>query len=384
MWIDIGKLIRENVPDKSGKTLPADLSAGSYDIRDLTNHGIGSLFEGKVIYDKTYGHVTYGCGVCCGYQPPVFWWDPLGISFLGTADNGVDAYDTCDDDDEDVSGSFYGNWTTANSAIATVDTYGTHTGKGMGSTTSSTHGSLQQFRPHSFNCPIYIYQPGGGDNVIELQVQGNPYDSIFVGTDVHLEPPNSIYATVSPSGGNFSESSSVTSDTFTPVQSGGPGWVVGTTTQSTNAGDRALTFTYTLSGQGTVKQTLNVTARQFAYAMNDSPSNTCTLGYGSKYVYTYTPFTHPDKTAVQSDLGLDGTPVNESFAPQPPAGTVTGSGALNMNNQFTDTLAYCSTSPLPSSPTVTQTLSIAGYQVRENSLAFSGSGVQLTSRGPTQ
>jgi ferredoxin len=140
MWIDIGKLIRENVPDKSGKTLPADLSAGSYDIRDLTNHGIGSLFEGKVIYDKTYGHVTYGCGVCCGYQPPVFWWDPLGISFLGTADNGVDAYDTCDDDDEDVSGSFYGNWTTANSAIATVDTYGTHTGKGIGSTTSSTHG----------------------------------------------------------------------------------------------------------------------------------------------------------------------------------------------------------------------------------------------------
>jgi hypothetical protein len=45
-----------------------------------------------------------------------------------------------------------------------VDTYGTHTGKGMGSTTSSTHGSLQQFRPHSFNCPIYIYQPGGQDN----------------------------------------------------------------------------------------------------------------------------------------------------------------------------------------------------------------------------
>ena len=37
MWIDIGKLIRENVPDKNGKTLPPGLTSGSYDIRDLTN-----------------------------------------------------------------------------------------------------------------------------------------------------------------------------------------------------------------------------------------------------------------------------------------------------------------------------------------------------------
>lgn len=71
MWIDIGKLIRENVADKNGKTLPQDLTYGSYDIRDLGNKGIGALFEGKIMYDTTYGHVTYGCGVCCGYKPPV-------------------------------------------------------------------------------------------------------------------------------------------------------------------------------------------------------------------------------------------------------------------------------------------------------------------------
>ncbi len=39
----------------NGKTLPSDLTMGSYEIRDLTNKGVGTLFEGKVIYDKTYG-----------------------------------------------------------------------------------------------------------------------------------------------------------------------------------------------------------------------------------------------------------------------------------------------------------------------------------------
>src|SRR5881628_3632598 len=99
------------------------------------------------------------------------------------------------------------------------------------------------------------------------------------------------------------------------------------TTQSTNSGDRKLTVTYTVSGQQASKF-LNVTARQFAYATNNSPSNTCALGYGTTKVYTYTPYTHPDKAAVQAGLGLSGTAVTEGFNPQPPAGTVTGSGGL--------------------------------------------------------
>jgi hypothetical protein len=89
MWIDVGKLIREHVADKNGKTLPADLTSGSYEFRDLTNTGVGTLFEGKVIYDKTYGHVAYGCAQCCGYQRPSLFYNPLGIPFLGTSPNGV-------------------------------------------------------------------------------------------------------------------------------------------------------------------------------------------------------------------------------------------------------------------------------------------------------
>jgi hypothetical protein len=58
MWVNIGQLIREHVPDKNGKTLPVDLTMGSYEIRDLTNSHVGTLFEGKIIYDKTYGNAA--------------------------------------------------------------------------------------------------------------------------------------------------------------------------------------------------------------------------------------------------------------------------------------------------------------------------------------
>ena len=37
MWLDFGKLIHDQVPDKDGHTLPPDLASGSYRIRDLSD-----------------------------------------------------------------------------------------------------------------------------------------------------------------------------------------------------------------------------------------------------------------------------------------------------------------------------------------------------------
>jgi len=68
-------------PDKNGNALPADLTFGSYQLSDLTNRGVGNLFGGKVVYDKTYGHVTYGCLGCCGYKGPHVWYSPLAFLF---------------------------------------------------------------------------------------------------------------------------------------------------------------------------------------------------------------------------------------------------------------------------------------------------------------
>jgi hypothetical protein len=163
MWIDVGKLIREQVPDKNGKPLPLDLTMGSYQFRDLTNTGVGTLFEGKVIYDKTYGHVAYGCAVCCGTMFSKVFYDPLGVPLQDVSDDGVDGLDSCSGSYFDVSDSFYGTWSTAATSIATVDYYGTHTGVAAGSTISGAAAYLQG--PAQPRCPLKYQSAKGGVSV---------------------------------------------------------------------------------------------------------------------------------------------------------------------------------------------------------------------------
>jgi hypothetical protein len=266
-----------------------------------------------------------------------------------------------------------------------VNTYGTHRGVSVGSTTSDTYGDLQSnTKPQG--CPINTFYPTGGANVVKLQVQGNPYNSIFVGSDSHLSSANSIFATVSPTGGTFTTKSSDANDSFSPVTTGGPGWVVNNPDQSQNPSDRVLTFSYAVSGEGTVYQIMKVTARQFAYATNSALVNQCSLGYGYDYDITYTPYTHPDKTAVQAGIGVTGTTVTETFNPPTiNCGNETGDTGLNANSQFTDRIALCSTKPLPTcASTNTQTWKVGGYTVRTNSLTIANTGLTYTNQGPTQ
>jgi hypothetical protein len=110
--------------------------------------------------------LAYGCGVCCGYKSGsvLVWYDPLGVPLSLYGNDGVNATDSCSLQIQDVSDSFYGYWTTANTAIATVDNYGTHHGASAGSTTSSTYGQLQMYY-RSWSCPIRADSPGGGVNV---------------------------------------------------------------------------------------------------------------------------------------------------------------------------------------------------------------------------
>jgi hypothetical protein len=165
MWIDIGKLIHQSIPDKNGKTLPPDLTSGSYEVRDLTNKGIGTLFEGKIIYDTTYGHITYGCATCCGYNAAELWYNPIILTLGGgSVGDGVYGYSVCDQQYEDVSSSFYNNWTSLATSIVTVDQYGTHSPVAVGSTTTKTFGDLES-TAHYPTCPAKQFSPSGGANV---------------------------------------------------------------------------------------------------------------------------------------------------------------------------------------------------------------------------
>lgn len=85
-------------------------------------------------------------------------YNPLNIPDAGTADQGVDAPNMCDGGVlEDVSDSFYGNWRTGNTSIATVDFWGTHTGKALGSTTTNTNGQINNNDQHSGYPLVTLY-----------------------------------------------------------------------------------------------------------------------------------------------------------------------------------------------------------------------------------
>jgi hypothetical protein len=197
IWMDIGKLIRESVPDKNGNTLPASLTSGSYAVRDLSGTHVGTLFEGKVIYDKTYGHVTYGCAACCGWGIPYPWFNPIPVPISVHVGNGMWASYPCESEIDDVSYNFYNNWTTGNPAIATYDSTGTALGVAPGSTTSQTHGQVCSNDAHN-DCPL-TYRASSGT------VNSTPYIA-------NISPPQGLVSTaesVTINGSGFTSGATV-------------------------------------------------------------------------------------------------------------------------------------------------------------------------------
>ncbi len=166
MWVDVGKLIRERTPDKNGSVLPLDLMMGSYEIQDLTDRGVGNLFEGKLTVDKTYGHAAYGCATCCGYMPSAWmYWDPiLTATGVGTGQDVWDR-DNCTGTDTSVLDYFPpSSWGTGNHAIATANGH-VITGVATGSTTNFATGTLTTGNVESHYCPRQQLNPSGVINV---------------------------------------------------------------------------------------------------------------------------------------------------------------------------------------------------------------------------
>lgn len=109
--------------------------------------------------------MTYGCATCCGYNATQLWFDPIALLFDGPpADDGVWGYNVCEQGYDDVSSSFYGNWSSVDTSVITVDQYGTHTPQNLGSTTTSTFGDIES-TAHYPICPVKEFNSSGGGNV---------------------------------------------------------------------------------------------------------------------------------------------------------------------------------------------------------------------------
>jgi hypothetical protein len=396
MLVNVSSLIHDRVPDRSGHTLPAVLTLGSYDVRDLSagQSSRGYLTESSLVVDQVLGASVIPLGVTrcsCTLTGPI--WSPDDFFFLEVDPDGdmldaeIVATDECDGTLVDASGDFT-SWLSSDTAVATVATKKV-TAVGAGTATATADGSILESTGGG-TCAFVPVHPSAPVSVISFKVTGKSY--IFVGNDPNELFGNHYTATDStgtqnpqPPGGTCCAASSDTSDTVSQTGSNPPIFQFTTLNQSTTVGDRTLTFEYDLSNGEGASQQNKVTAREFAYVTNSNPSNTCTLGHGTNRTYTYTVYTHPDHTAVLSTDGISGTAVSENFNPSLTCETITGNGSLNTNAQFSDDItSACSSAPLTCAQTSTQTIKVAGYPVRTNSLQWTSAGVTYTSEGPTQ
>jgi hypothetical protein len=167
LWLDLGKIIRGQLPDRKGATFPVDLTSGTYDIRQVKGAGNPSLFEGKIIVDKTYGHLTYGCVGCCGYQAVAYNPNPYAGGVGDRTGNTILAEGTCTNGWDDVTYAAY-NWSSTNPPVATVAnaytsllTVGTSTGSG---TVNLLWGNRLKA------CPTDPKTPQGGINAMTVTI----------------------------------------------------------------------------------------------------------------------------------------------------------------------------------------------------------------------
>lgn len=165
MLVDIGKLIRDRIPDKNGNLLPGDLTTGAYRLLDLAETPAASLYEGKVVTDKTWGHATYGCGVCCGYRGVYFSPDPVGVPVAFSS--GVEAMgiNACTSGDSNVGG-YATSWTSGNTGILTAQTRQV-TGVNVGSTGDYAELTNIMYGParNGYPCPLQDVPTSGTGNV---------------------------------------------------------------------------------------------------------------------------------------------------------------------------------------------------------------------------
>src|SRR2546429_5159945 len=61
---------------------------------------------------------------CCGYNAAILWYDPINLGFQGSpVADGVWGYNVCSQGYDDVTSSFYGDWSSQATSIVTVDYY---------------------------------------------------------------------------------------------------------------------------------------------------------------------------------------------------------------------------------------------------------------------
>jgi len=184
IWANVGDIIGKQLPDKDGKTIPANVTMGSFEMRDLDHPAAGYLFETKVVLDKTWGHGYYGCTICCGYHQTQLLPNPFdGIPGYNAPDSAQG--EDCSNTWWDFTDIAYG-WASTNSGVATVANAQTHL-VSAGTATGSANVQLANTNIH-LNCPLLLFTPLAPITVIQVTITSADITTNSI--NVSLQPAN--------------------------------------------------------------------------------------------------------------------------------------------------------------------------------------------------
>jgi hypothetical protein len=134
-----------------------------YEFDQVDDDVVGSLYEGKLILDSTYGNAAYGCANCCGYYAMGIVPDPFGIGVGFTGQDMILVENACTGIQSYRTTLGY-SWGTGNSGIATVNNSGLVSALASGQT--SSHSSINLSTPEVWHCPV---APQRVSNVVQAQ-----------------------------------------------------------------------------------------------------------------------------------------------------------------------------------------------------------------------
>jgi len=385
MWVNLADLIHNRVVDRHGNPLPADLTTGTFDVRDLTPGGHG-LTESSLAIESTLGFqaVPPPCPECCGYDLGSIVFDPTFVDVVvdGIDSLSVDAVTLCGDQVTDISTAF-GTWGSDDTSIASVTT---RQAKGVapGLTTGFAEGVVEG--PGQCGCNFTLEHTTLPLTVTpRVALQGNGY--VYIGHDGQVtQHINAFFGTGIPSGGTYRWSSTDSSVSFDNAAAATVH--VTATSYSGRTNDTPVTVTYTDNSQS-ASAVVNVTKRVFYYLAGDSVIKLTTYNgptqYGYDYQLSYNVFTHPDRKQVTDGNGVSTSESVTIVSHNVPFVPHYGQGGLNANSQLVDLPSLISTAPLPVNLSIidSQDLGVGGFFVRNNTLTYASSGLTETSNGPS-
>jgi len=383
--IDMKELVAQHTPDAAGNVIPFTVQQGSLTIANAKGYRDQmTIVISAGIFNVADATCGTSCINCCGNSNFA---DTPGDGFLCNVGESM-TFGTTAIDCSGNTVSFSGSWWSDNTSYATMSA-STMTGQLPGAVNiyDSLSGIIvysgQMCSPYP-SCPSGNPQPGSSGSVVPTFTI-NPKSYVFVGTDPQFTYTNKVFVSAdNPPGGSLSASSSDTNDTFTIGSSSGLPWaLMHTPDVSTLPNDRTVYLTYTVNSKSTV-HSISLTARQFAFASNAPLTNSCpSNAHGYHYDIVYTPITHPDYAPAPSDGSVGGVAATESFSAPLTCSQQTQDTFLAEDGTFTDTLALCSSNPLPAcNQTVDQFLNVAGSQVRKNTLTWTNTSLTYTNYGP--